>query len=164
MTADAGASGAMPAGTPAYAVIDTNVWLDWLVFQDPVVEPLRQAAGSNRLQPIGSAQTRDELAHVLRRPHIAARLADVDVALAEFDRRARVVQGPPADCGLACTDPADQVFIDLAVAVGARWLISKDKALLALASRARRRFAIEIVTPKRLGLALAETGVSGRRA
>jgi predicted nucleic acid-binding protein len=38
---------------------------------------------------------------------------------------------------MRCTDPDDQVFIDLALACKARWLLSKDRALLKLARRAR---------------------------
>ncbi|MGB3427088.1 MAG: PIN domain-containing protein, partial [Burkholderiaceae bacterium] len=39
---------------------------------------------------------------------------------------------------IACTDPHDQKFLDLAYTARADWLVTKDKALLKLARRARR--------------------------
>ncbi|MFT7776961.1 putative toxin-antitoxin system toxin component, PIN family [Roseateles sp.] len=52
---------------------------------------------------------------------------------------------------LVCRDPDDQKFIDLALAARARWLISRDKAVLALAKRARLR-GLAILTPERWSL------------
>jgi predicted nucleic acid-binding protein len=49
-----------------------------------------------------------------------------------------MVDEPPRG-PLRCKDPDDQVFIDLALHVGARWLFTKDAALLKLARRARQR-------------------------
>jgi len=49
---------------------------------------------------------------------------------------------------LRCSDGDDQKFIDLAVASGAIWLISRDRAVLRLARRASA-FGLAIVTPER---------------
>ena len=40
---------------------------------------------------------------------------------------------------LVCRDPADQMFIDLALGCPPCWLVSRDKALLALRRRATAR-------------------------
>ncbi|MBX3622048.1 MAG: PIN domain-containing protein [Rhizobacter sp.] len=48
---------------------------------------------------------------------------------------------------LRCTDPDDQKFIDLAVA-NARWLVSRDRAVLKLARRAAL-FGLQVVSPDR---------------
>jgi predicted nucleic acid-binding protein len=142
----------------AAAVLDTNVWLDWLVFADPAIAPVRAAVASGRLRLLGLPRGRDELADVLGRQSVrlqaeAARrrrgLAGGPVpraALAEFDALVAMRPAPPAS-GLICRDPDDQCFIDLAVAEGARWLLTKDRALLALARQARRRSGLEIVPP-----------------
>jgi predicted nucleic acid-binding protein len=47
---------------------------------------------------------------------------------------------------LRCRDGDDQKFLDLAHFAGARWLISRDRALLDLAKRARH-LGFEILTP-----------------
>ena len=144
---------------PAAAVLDTNVWLDWLVFADPAIGPVRAAVACGRLRLLGLPRGRDELADVLGRESLrlqaeASRrrrgLPDGPAplaALAEFDALVAMRPAPPA-CGLPCRDPDDQCFIDLAVAQRARWLLTKDRALLALARQARRRFGIEIVPPR----------------
>jgi predicted nucleic acid-binding protein len=49
---------------------------------------------------------------------------------------------------LRCRDADDQVFIDLALVHRARWLLTRDKALLALARRARP-LGTEILRPWR---------------
>jgi uncharacterized protein len=52
---------------------------------------------------------------------------------------------------LACTDPHDQKFIDLSLSAQADALITKDKALLKIAKRARRLVPpLQIVTPAQL--------------
>jgi predicted nucleic acid-binding protein len=49
--------------------------------------------------------------------------------------------------GLRCSDPDDQVFIDLAAEAGARWLLTHDRALLRLARRARA-LGVQIAQPQ----------------
>lgn len=120
------------------SVIDTNVLLDWLVFRDPRVAPLVAAIEAGRLQWIASAAMLDELAHVQRKPQLQGRLPAPDTLIEAAARWCRVVQ--PAAPGLptlVCTDADDQKFIDLALARHTPWLFSRDRALLALARRAR---------------------------
>ena len=140
------------------AVLDTNVWLDWLAFEDPVVDPLRAAVRQGRVRLLSLPRGRDELAEVLARPAVrlqaqAARARrrlppelDLAAVMACFDAVARICPTPPA-CGLSCRDPDDQCFVDLAVAERARWLFTRDRALLALARQARRRFGLSIAGP-----------------
>lgn len=132
-----------PAGWPAQprAVVDTNVLLDCLVFEDPAAIPLWQMIRRGALAALRSADTDDELADVLRRPVFAARLVargSTPAALSEqWQRLARpVVRVFPAPWH--CTDPHDQKFLDLAATARADLLVTKDKALLRLARRARR--------------------------
>ena len=144
----------------AIAVVDTNVWLDWLVFGDAVVAPLRAAVSGGHLELVACVRIRDEVLDVIRRPQIAVRCADLDAAADTFHRHVRLAD-PPPDCGLTCTDPDDQVFLDLAVAERAAWLISKDRDLLSLASKAHRRFALRIAPPARFAAEWAEAASSG---
>ena len=54
----------------------------------------------------------------------------------------------PADSLLPkCSDPDDQKFLELARDCGADYLVTKDKALLALARRKTRPAPCRIVTP-----------------
>lgn len=131
------------------AVLDTNVVLDWLVFRDPGCDMLRDALATGAVRWCGSAVMRSELAHVLGRgvarawePDIAALWSQWDLRCTELAESGRSSTSPR----LRCSDPDDQMFIDFALAHGARWLLSKDRAVLKLARRARP-LGLDIVTP-----------------
>lgn len=131
------------------AVLDTNVVLDWLLFGNPGVTPVAQAITGGRLRWIACARMRDELAHVLARgiPGRSTQPADL---LARWDRWARDVPAPQPGAleRLHCSDADDQVFIDLAVTQRATWLLTRDRALLKLARRARV-FGVVVAPPER---------------
>jgi predicted nucleic acid-binding protein len=46
-----------------------------------------------------------------------------------------------------CSDPDDQKFLEAALAAGASFLVTKDRALLELAKRKRARLPFRIVAP-----------------
>jgi len=117
-------------------VLDTNVVLDWLLFREPAVGALAAAVEGGRLRWLACASMRDELAHVVVRGQFAAWKPDLPTVLAVFDRHAVLHEAPPPQ-KLPCTDPDDQPYIDLALHAQARWLFSRDRAVLALARRAR---------------------------
>lgn len=125
----------------ASVVVDTNIALDLLVFDDPGQAALAAALAAGEAEWIATAAMRDELARVLGYPLIARRLAAQGrgpaAVLAGFDARSRRIDAVPARAPCACSDPDDQIFVDLAVAHGAR-LLSKDRALLTM----RRRLAL----------------------
>jgi len=126
-------------------VLDTNVWLDLLVFEDSRVARLAELDGP----VLATEPMLQEFAIVLARPIFALDEAQRATLLAR--QRSRVtVCAPSPDCRLACTDRNDQMFIDLAVAHRADWLITRDKALLRLARHASRRFGLRIGTPESL--------------
>lgn len=135
-------------------VIDTQVVMDWLVFRDARVQALTAAVTSGTLRWLVAPAMRDEIRHVLGRGIAASYAPDLAFIEAQFDTHALAVPAiapqPPAS-RLVCRDPDDQKFIDLALAANARWLISRDKAVLALAKRARPR-GLDIVTPERWSL------------
>jgi uncharacterized protein len=118
-------------------VLDTNVVLDWLLFSEPSVAELAAAVMHGRVRWLATAAMRDEMAHVLGRGLAAAHGADPAGLAAAWDRHCTEhPPAPPVAAHLRCTDTDDQKFIDLALAVGARWLISHDRAVLKLRRRA----------------------------
>lgn len=139
-------------------VLDTNVVLDWLVFRDPWTRALEREITAGRLTWRASPAMRGEFDLVLARPALLAWKPDAGAAAAAWAAHARL-QGEPPGCGLHCRDADDQVFIDLAVASRCRWLISRDRALLKLATRARAH-GVEIVTPPAWLSMFAPTAVS----
>lgn len=131
-------------------VLDTNVVLDWLVFRNADGQALFGAIERRELRWLVTDAMRDELLHVLGRG-VAARyqpdLSRIDESwrLLSETIRAPAPQGDAAR--LRCTDTDDQKFIDLAVAE-ARWLISRDRAVLKLARRAGR-LGLQVIPPGR---------------
>ncbi|MDI1258076.1 PIN domain-containing protein [Aquabacterium sp.] len=123
------------AGQVPIIILDTNALLDWRVFKDPSASPLAEALQAGRLRWLASPAMQTEWGHVWPRSVFARWQADPALTTTVFEH-ALMVDEPPRG-PLKCRDPDDQVFIDLALHVGARWLISKDVALLKLARRAR---------------------------
>jgi len=133
--------------TAPCAVIDTNVWLDLFVFQDPAARNLALALQSGALLAVRSPRTDAELHAVLARPKIAARLPQAAVAELTQNWQARtrhIETSRPAPW--VCRDRDDQKFLDLAFSVRAQALFTKDRALLRLARRARRD-GLQIAAP-----------------
>jgi predicted nucleic acid-binding protein len=124
----------LPLAGARAVVLDTNVALDLLVFDDPAVQPLRAALASSQLRWLSLPGMRDELARVLGYPRVAAQLLtrglQAEHVLAAFDAATCVCEPVPT-IAVRCSDPDDQPFLDLAAAHAAL-LLSKDHAVLDL--------------------------------
>lgn len=129
-----------PPQTIPAVVLDTNVVLDWLVFRDPSSRAVTAAIRDARVRWIATTAMRNELEHVLTLQKILSWQPDRAGVLGDWDRWATPVEAPALTLqrGLRCTDPDDQKFIDLALQAGASMLLSRDRAVLKLAARARR--------------------------
>lgn len=123
------------AGLRQSLVIDTNIVLDLLVFDDPTSKPLHAALIGAAVVWLATSGMRDELARVLQYPQLDSYLAksgrSAQGVLDAFDRLAQIVPAADKAC-IVCEDADDQQFIDLALAHRAQ-LLSKDQALLKLA-------------------------------
>jgi putative PIN family toxin of toxin-antitoxin system len=121
-------------------VLDTNVWLDVLVFDDPAARALRE--GTHDI--VIDAPCAAELERVLGYPLGKWTLAPERRAacLAACLRMSRRVDRAGTPAGLpSCEDPDDQKFLALAAAAGADALVTKDEALLKLRGRVPFRVA-----------------------
>ena len=140
-----------------HAVFDTNVWLDWLVFDGNELVDLRDALVGGRLSVTIDAPCFDELARVLAYPEFGLDAQAIQVRLEEVRKLTRMHSPNDADALQAtslprCQDPDDQKFLVLASAAKAHALVTRDKALLRLAGRARRRCGFDIVPPANLAI------------
>jgi uncharacterized protein len=173
-------------------VLDTNVWLDWLLFDDPAVAPIRKAVAEGKAEVVMDEATESELARVLAYTFNNRTLdAATQASLLEQCRRtARKVEGgsrkeegtdprptthdprvsgsihrspysihavPTVENPLpVCSDADDQKFLELALACGAAFLVTRDGALLELAEHKVRPLPYRIVTPVQLAKALRQ--------
>jgi predicted nucleic acid-binding protein len=125
---------------PPAIVLDTNAVLGWLWFDDIRLHPVKAAIERGLVRWIATAGMRAELAAVLARGTLLARRGITgERVLTAFDRWASLRPAPASPGTLVCRDGTDQPFVDLALAEAASWLLTRDKALLALRARARRR-------------------------
>ena len=117
---------------PRPVVLDTNVVLDMLIFDDPHVPSIRELVARGELRWIADQAQRIELARVLHYSQIAPRVSfygkTAAGVLAAFDDAVEYVTEAPK-IRFTCTDPDDQHFLDLASQHQAL-LVSKDKAVL----------------------------------
>lgn len=118
-------------------VLDTNILLDIFVFNDERVVDLKQAILEQSIQVVASQKTLEELADVLSRPLFKLDEESQAAILVQWKSIAHQVD----DSNLApapwkCQDADDQIFLDLAYQLRPAILISKDNAVLQIASRA----------------------------
>jgi predicted nucleic acid-binding protein len=132
--------------TADIVVLDTNATLDWLVFKDPGMQPLVAAVEARQVHWAACPRMRAELAHMLSHVSLARWRPDVTQALVLFDRWALIHPEPATSPQLRCSDVDDQMFVDLALALRARWLVSHDRALLRLARRLRGQ-GVQVLKP-----------------
>jgi uncharacterized protein len=169
---NSGDSGGIEAGTlhlperaaaaPLRLVLDTNVWLDWLVFEDPDVAPVRAAVTAGRVEVVVDDEVLAELARVLAYPFGTRTLTPEaqSQCLAECGRvsaltahtREHLQETPLPVCG----DPDDQKFLTLAARCGARYLVTRDRDLLELARHRDPVPPFRIVMPRELLAVLKE--------
>lgn len=134
-------------------VLDTHIWLDWLAFDDPSVATLKRAVAEERAEIYMDAPCEAELERVLGYP-IARKVPEKWLQAARLGearrlarRRARALSEAERGSLPRCSDRDDQKFLELALAVQAHALVTKDRALLELARHAPFR----IVSPADLG-------------
>ena len=139
-------------------VIDTNLFVRGLL-KGPVTMPLIQAWKAGLFQLITSEALLAELFEVLGRPKFARYFTPDDVReLGELIyERAEVVE-PAAHIAL-CRDPKDDIFLDVAMAGQANYLVTGDDDLkgdLMLRERAHSEYGVQIVgVPEFLALLAA---------
>ena len=150
------ADAAAPTHTPApRVVLDSNIWVDILIFDDAVARPIRAALEAGRLDAIISPACREELRRVLDYPQFAHYAVDAAAALAWVDRVTRSV-ADPEDAARAqgetfvprCKDRDDQKFLALADAAGVAYLVSKDRAVLKLKRRMAKYCDVAVLPPR----------------
>ena len=131
-------------------VLDTNVWIDWLVFDDPSIAPLKSAHQHGCIRIVVNEACLKELYAVLAYPEFGLDdaqkknlLAEVDCCTIRHDdqRPARPIDLP------RCSDPDDQKFLELARDAQADWLITKDNALLRIRRKRLEPAGFRIGTP-----------------
>ena len=144
-------------------VLDTNVCLDLFVFGDSMCSHVLAAMQSGAVQAVTRDDCREEWQRVLHYPQLPIEDRQRPGFRNAFD--ALIQWLPPEASTLGenaiplprCADPDDQKFLELALASGARWLLSKDKELLKLDRRMRSAGLFAIRLPQLWSIAEARS-------
>ncbi len=131
---------------PRPMVLDTNVVLDMLIFDDPHIPPIRELVARGKVRWIADQAQRIELERVLHYSQIAPRVSfygkTPEGVMAAFDAAVEYVAEAPK-IRFTCTDPDDQHFLDLASQHQAL-LVSKDKAVLKQRKRVAQNYGATV--------------------
>jgi len=135
-------------------VLDTNVCLDLFVFGDSLCSHVLAAIRSGAVQAVTREDCREEWQRVLHYPQLPIDDQQRPGLRDVFDGLIHLL--PPEASTLSedamplprCADPDDQKFLELALASGARWLLSKDNELLKLDRRTRSAGLFSIRLPQ----------------
>jgi putative PIN family toxin of toxin-antitoxin system len=133
-------------------VLDTNVVLDWIVFNDPGVAFIARVIESGQARPVTSDACLEELHRVLGYPALKLDASARSIAFERYRSRATLFDAGvlPAPVELPrCTDADDQKFLELAWHCNAHWLVTKDRALLKLARAVEKLGRFAVVKPGR---------------
>ena len=125
-------------------VLDTNVILDLLVFEDPSTEPIRLLLDAKRVDAVRSEASILELVDVIQRPTFKLSREEQEMILQAWERSTRLLEnGALEPAPFTCRDLDDQVFINMAYSLRPSLLLSKDLRVLEL-RRTAMRYGIEI--------------------
>jgi putative PIN family toxin of toxin-antitoxin system len=128
------------------AVVDTNILIRALIKPQGTVGPILSRLRNGEYTPVYSVPILDELIEKLALPRIRHKYhleeAQIEALVALIALRGELVI--PGRKVKACRDPDDDMFIEAALAGGAKYVVTGDKDLLTL----KRFEAVRFVTPR----------------
>ena len=114
------------------AVLDTHIWLEWLLWRSPRLEPLRVKHAAGHLHILHSTETLAEWRRVLGYPQFAQSPEQIEALCLDYIELSQCCE-LMADVERRklpqCRDPDDQKFLELSIMGNATWLITRDKKL-----------------------------------
>ena len=134
-------------------VLDTNVWLDWYHFKDPLTCDLIESRVVQNFEIVTNDACLNELLTVLRYPHLAGKETNDERVKKKIEEVAQIAEAlEQSSPSFWCKDPDDVKLLDLSHQARASHLLTKDWDLL---KRKNRRalhpntISFEIMTPER---------------
>ena len=119
-------------------VLDTNVILDLLVFQDPAAEVVRMALDAKLVDAVRSEASMLELIDVIQRPRFKLSKEQQQAILKSWESSSRLLENTTIKLApFTCRDQDDQVFLDMAYSIRPALLLSKDLRVLELRAIAK---------------------------
>ena len=149
---------------PITLVLDTNVVIDWLVFDDPFMRPLRDGVRDEGVKVFTHAYATTELKRVLAYPQLKLTIARQREIFSRYQVETTIAQMPddysPKHLMLPggfprCRDRDDEPFLALAFHAKVDALASRDNAVFGLKTRVEK-YGVAILNVPQLIAMLTE--------
>jgi putative PIN family toxin of toxin-antitoxin system len=119
-------------------VLDTNILLDLFYFKDKSVVYLLECLKTEQVQGFTCELIWEEFTEVLARKPFNQSASEINLIRLSY-QHLLTWQGPEKNnSGIKCSDPDDQMFVELAVELAPCCLITKDKDLLVLQKKLQK--------------------------
>jgi putative PIN family toxin of toxin-antitoxin system len=127
-------------------VLDTNVILDLLVFQDPAAEVIQTVLDAKLVDAVRTEASMLELMDVIQRPNFKLSKEQQQIILKQWESSSRLLENSAIEpAPFTCRDLDDQVFINMAYSIRPALVLSKDLRVLELGAIAQRH-GVEITS------------------
>lgn len=120
-------------------VLDTKVVVSALLFDHGHLAWLRDGWVTSRFLPLSATATAQEIVRVLAYPKFQLGTADIEVLLADYLPFVETVDIPARVAVPEPPDADDRMFLELAKAARAEFLVTGDRGLLGISSVGRCR-------------------------
>jgi putative PIN family toxin of toxin-antitoxin system len=118
-------------------ILDTNILLDIFIFKDVRADRLKNAVLNRQIKTYSNQTSVEELADVISRPLFNLEEGRQAEIMGEWQSLSQSIEDLKLEAApWKCQDSDDQVFLDIAFTLRPSILISKDNAVLKLATRA----------------------------
>jgi len=111
-------------------VLDTNIWLDWFVFNDPTINTLKTWSAKPENTILIDEACRQELISVLAYEKFQLNTPHQIEIASNVDKICETYNSDGASLEVWCKDPADEKFLRLALNSESDFLLTKDWDLL----------------------------------
>ena len=131
-------------------VLDTNIWLDWFVFNDPTINALKTWSAKPENTIVIDEECTQELISVLAYEKFHLKPAQQIEIASSVDKISETFNSDGASLELWCKDPADEKFLRLAINSDSDFLVTKDWDLLKRKNYRIKNFNqrnLNIITP-----------------
>jgi uncharacterized protein len=115
-------------------VLDTNILLDLFYFKDKSVEYLYKCLKNQAIEAYTCENIWDEFTEVLMRKPFLQSTEAVNL-LRNTYQDLLIWRAPSPSATIKCSDPDDQIFIDMAIELAPSLIITKDNDLLKIRKR-----------------------------
>ena len=118
-------------------ILDTNILLDIFIFKDVRADRLKNAVLNRQIKTYSNQTSVEELVDVISRPLFNLEEGRQAEIMGEWQSLSQSIEDLKLKAApWKCQDSDDQVFLDIAFTLRPSILISKDNAVLKLATRA----------------------------